>query len=125
MREANEDQHDMPWELHGRGRRPDPLPDDFLRFGIQFGDGSKWTNLDWQMPRPEKGVPDGPVVMGRGGGGGGDFWEMDYWMWPLPTDGPLAFVASWPVYEVPESTAAIDGTELRRCAEAAEVIWPT
>jgi len=123
LRERTEDPSGWPWQFHS-GRRPDPLPDDFLRFGVLFGDGSKWTNLDVGRPDPGK-KPDGPFVMEQGGGGGGDWWDQDYWMWPLPSEGPLTFVASWPAYGVGESSAEVDGTELRRCAEAAETIWPS
>lgn len=121
LRKRNEDLADMPWDLHRRRRVPDPLPDDLLRFGILFANGSKWTNLGRQIPDPRH-EPDRPVVRGQGGSGGDESWRTDFWMWPLPTDGPLTFVASWPAYDVPESTATIDGAELRRCAEAAEVI---
>ncbi|MBK5267014.1 MAG: hypothetical protein JJE47_06210 [Acidimicrobiia bacterium] len=125
LRNRNEDLAYMPWDVHWRRRRvPDPLPDDLLRFGILFADGSKWTNLGGQIPDPRQ-EPHHPYVMGQGGGGGDHSWRTDFWMWPLPTDRPLTFVASWPAYEVPESTAIIDGAELRRCAEAAEVIWPS
>ena len=43
---------DVPWERHGRRRRPepdDPLPDQFMRFGIVFADGSSWSNLDAEV----------------------------------------------------------------------------
>lgn len=123
LRKQNEDVRHMPWETHRRHRRPDRSLDDLLRFGIRFADGSKWTNLDQQTPDPSQ-EPDRPFVWARSSSGGVDRFRSNYWMWPLPSNGPLTFVASWPAYEVPESTATIDGTELLRCAEAAEVIWP-
>jgi hypothetical protein len=67
--------------------------------------------------------PTGPFVTGRGGSGGGDSWEMDYWMWPLPPEGSLTFVASWPAYGVSESTAELDATEIRARAWDAEMLW--
>ena len=70
---GNEEWFDCPWELHhrhGRGRS-DPAPEELLRFGILYPDGSKWTNLQWSFPGVEE-EPTGPVVIGRGGGGGGD-----------------------------------------------------
>jgi hypothetical protein len=46
----------------------DPLPDEFLRLGVQFADGRKATNLD----RPPYGLegqePDRPVLHQHGGG---------------------------------------------------------
>lgn len=124
LRKHNHDLDDLPLGTPGHRRRHDQLTDEVLRFGILFGDGSKWTNLDWRMPR-DLSEPDGPFVMQRGGGGGGHQWEIDYWIWPLPVDGPLTFVASWPAFGVAESTATVNGSELRQLAEAAEVIWPS
>jgi len=123
VREPEEDSDGPPWELHGRPR-PSGSPDTFLRFGVELADGSKWTNLDWTMRRPDV-MPNGPVVVGRGGGGGGKSWSWDYWLWPLPPDGPLTFVALWPAHGVPESRSAIDGTLLRAAAETAELVWPS
>jgi hypothetical protein len=123
MRDSNYELQDIPWELHRRPRAGE-LPDDFIRFGLVLADGSKWTNLDWREPWGEAEVT-GPIVSGRGGGGGGDAWEMSYWLWPLPPEGEITFVASWPVHGIPESTATIDSTELRERATEAENIWPT
>lgn len=120
LRGPSDETVDMPWELHRPGRSH--LPEDFLRFGLQFGDGSKWTNLVWRHPLPNE-DPVGPVVVGRGGGGGGDTWEMGYWVWPLPPEGDLTFVASWPVRGIPESRAVVDAGEIRARAEDAETIW--
>ena len=115
--------HREPWGQQF-GRLPYPLPDDFLRFGIQFPDGWKWTNLLPDMRRPKQ-EPERHVITNRGTHGGDDSWKTDYWLWQLPTEGPLTFVASWPAYGVAEARATVDGAELRRCAKAAEVIWPS
>jgi hypothetical protein len=123
MRDSNYELQDVPWELH-RPPRGAELPDDFLRFGLVFADGSKWTNLDWRTPW-DQGEISGPVVFGRGGGGGGDSWEMSYWLWPLPPEGEITFVGSWPLHGVPESTSTVDATELRERATEAEEIWPS
>lgn len=121
-----EEWFDCPWELHHHPRRGHsiPPPEDLLRFGILYPDGSKWTNLLRSFPAPEE-EPVGPVVMHRGGGGGGNSWKMAYWLWPLPPDGPLTFVAQWPALGVEESSASIDGSALRQAATEAEVVWST
>ena len=127
LRDASYELGDVPWELHGHPRRrprSDSIPDEFLRFGILFSDGTKWTNLDWRHPSPHE-EPSGPVITGRGGGGGGDQWEMGYWMWPLPPEGDMTFVASWPVRDIAEQRAEVDATEIRNRADEAETIWET
>jgi hypothetical protein len=121
LKDASHELGDIPWELH-RHLRGGSIPDELLRFGILFGDGSKWTNLDWRSPSPEE-EPIGPIVSGRGGGGGGHSWEMGYWIWPLPSEGKMTFVASWPLRDIPEQQADVDATEIRARAEEAETIW--
>ena len=113
----------FPWDLHGQ-QRTGPLPDDFLRLGILLSDGMKWTNVDWTHPERNE-QPAGLHVSPRGGGGGGDRFRMSYWMWPLPPEGPMTFVASWPSQAVEERSVTVDATELRARATEAEIIWPT
>lgn len=123
LRVDDEDLMEMPWERHRRRPRVGTeLPDDFLRLGILFADGSSWTNLDNGFPQFDE-RPSGPVVMSRGGGGGGGRWSMDQWMWPLPPDGPLTFIAEWPKYGVAESRGSVDAGALRDAAKEAQVLW--
>ena len=124
LRNPDDYQHDLPWELH-RLRRSGPPPDDLLRLGMLLSDGSKWTNLssEWRPRRPDE-QPEQLVVMGRGGGGGGDSYNSGYWMWPLPPAGPLTVDSEWPAYDVPETRVVVDATELRARAAEAEPIWP-
>lgn len=106
------------WEL--RYPPAGALPDTFVRFGVVFGNGSSWSNLD-----PAPGAhPRVPVVWGQGGGGGGGQWRQEYWVWPLPPDGPLTFVLSWPSEGIDEVSAEVDATELRERATEAEILWP-
>jgi len=121
VRDSNHDLHDIPWGLP-RGRRGSELPDEFIRFGLLLADGSKWTNLDGREPWDEDEVT-GPVVSELGGGGGGESWEMSFWLWPLPPAGEVNFVASWPLHGIRESTTTVDATELRERATEAEEIW--
>jgi hypothetical protein len=122
----DEPMFDMPWELQSRpGRAPvvdGTLPDEFLRLGFAFADGTSWTNFAHNFPEFDK-EPTGPVVMGRGGGGGGDRWEMRYWMWPVPPAGDVVIYAAWPMFEIDEVSAVIDGTALRAAAAQAIEIW--
>ncbi len=123
LREPDETFHRPPFELEG-SFRPGDSTDGILRFGVVLADGFKWTNLDQSMPLYDV-KPNKPVVLRRGGGGGDYSWEWDYWLWPLPSDGPLTFVAYWPAHNVPESRATVDGMALRAAAAEAEVLWPS
>lgn len=120
VRDGNE-LWEMPWELHqGRSSPDDP---EYLRLGVEFSDGAKWTNLPGILPSFEE-EPKGPVVFPQGGGGGGNHWRMEHWMWPLPTPGKLTVHAAWPAYGVYETSATLDATRIIEAAANAEIIWP-
>lgn len=104
---------------------PGPLPDDALRFGVQFADGRKATNLDathWELHGNAD--PEGPMLTPRGGGGGGGTWDMSHWLWPLPSPGPLTFVIEWTGRGIALTRTEVDAGEILAAAERAEVLWP-
>jgi len=85
--------------------------EEFLRFGVEFADGRKASNLDrihsyaWDDPNP----PKTPFLRGHSfPSENGQGLGSDYWIWPLPPAGPLKFVAEWPVFGTGEQTATID-----------------
>lgn len=98
------------------------IPPQRLRFGIQFADGSKATNLQVSLGGPDE-EPAGPILMGGGGGGGGRRWDQDYWVWPLPPAGQLAFVCEWPAYGIPFTRVEIEAERIFESAPRAEVLW--
>jgi hypothetical protein len=119
----------MHLHLHRRRRRPpgEQLDPELVRLGIEFADGRRATNLDERMPFALPGEPDepptGPVLAVAGGGGGGGRWHANFWVWPLPPEGPLAFVCEWPVAGIPETRREIDSAPIRDAAAAAVVLW--
>lgn len=115
---------------HPRRRRRTPeegLDPELLRLGIQFSDGRKATNIENRMRFPMPGEPDeppeGPVLFPRGGGGGDGRWSQGFWVWPLPPEGPLAFVCEWPAADIPETRNDIDSALVRNAAAEAEILW--
>jgi hypothetical protein len=102
----------------------DALPDELLRFGVQFADGRKATNLDRPDHDPEGPAPDRPVLIQQGGGGGGAAWDMEQWVWPLPPPRPFAFVCEWPSRAIGESRAEIDAGVILEAAGRAVTLWP-
>jgi hypothetical protein len=108
-----------------RRRRPgtEPgLPDDMLRFGLQFSDGGKVTNVNEHHHLDEP--PTGPVMHQGGGSGGGGDWRQNYWVWPLPPPGPLLFVCEWPAMGIALSRAEIDAQLVIDAASRAQVLFP-
>jgi hypothetical protein len=101
----------------------EPLPDELVRFGVQFADGRKATNLDRRPPADSE--PEGPVLIEQGGSGyGSPAWDTEEWLWPLPPPGPLTFVCEWPGRGIGLSRAEVDGDAIRQAAARAVTLWP-
>jgi hypothetical protein len=108
--------------------RREPGPDDLflrlhhpgpggLRLGVELADGSR-------VLAERGGDPgEGPMLTSRGGGGGGLAYEIEYWLWPLPPDGPLRFACAWPDEGVEETTAELEAP-IREAAGRAVELWP-
>jgi hypothetical protein len=103
------------------------LPDELVRFGIQFPDGSKATTLGTGLSapialRPDE-VPEGPVLVRRGGGGSARRWSQTLWLWPLPPEGPLDFVCEWPALGIGLSRVGIDSALIHDAVRRSQTLW--
>jgi hypothetical protein len=112
-----------PMHVHMRRRhvRGGELAPEVFRFGVEYADGRKATNLGFPFGTEE---PTGPVLMERGGGGGGRSWSFGYWLWPLPPPGPLRVVVEWPIAGVPLTDVELDGAAFAAAAADVDVLWP-
>lgn len=96
---------------------------EFLRVGVQFADGGAATNLAGFPHFAAGAEPAGPLLMTDGGGGSGRRYEMSFWMWPLPPDGPVTFVCEWPARGIAESRTEVDARLIRDAAARAVPLW--
>lgn len=130
---ARESEEDLwpfgPESFHRRrGRSADGggLPDDLLRFGVLFADGATATTLGgpdpWRIDPDEE--PTGPLLAMRSGSGGGNRWDQEWWLWPLPPPGRLVLVVEWPARGIPETRAELDAGALVEGAALAVALWP-
>jgi hypothetical protein len=121
---ATGDDSDLEPSLNGVYHRPGRSSsyDTVLRFGIEFADGGKATNVGGRFPGT--GEPTGPVLNGQGGGGGGGRWRQDFWVWPLPPAGPVSFVCEWPSAGIPLTRAQVDAGVFHAAAGRAQALFP-
>jgi hypothetical protein len=97
----------------------------YLRIGVGFSDGRR-TAIDdragrsWSPTEP----PDGPILMPRGGsGGGGNRFDMGLWLWPLPPPGDLTVAVAWDQQGVPETLHVLDADVILEASRRAEHLW--
>jgi hypothetical protein len=120
-RRQAEDPDPMLFHMRRRHNQTGALAPEVLRFGVEYADGRKATNLGHPAFGDE---PTGPVLMERGGGGGGRSWNFGYWLWPLPPPGPLRVVIEWPIAGIPLTDVEVDGAVIAAAAADVDVLWP-
>jgi hypothetical protein len=115
--------HSDPFERH-RPRRGTQWSDDQLRLGILYPDGRRAATTGVHY-RPPDDDDDGRLVLQQGGGGGSSrSQDWDFWVHPLPPDGPVTLVGSWGERGIAESRAELDGAAIRAAAARAMTLWP-
>ncbi len=113
-----------------RMRRLPELPEDVLRFGVQFSTGQKATTTggmrpwDFREEDEEEREPEGPILMEQGGSGGGGHYDQDFWLWPLPPAGPFTFVVEWPSEQIELTRQEVDAALFLDASTQSERLWP-
>lgn len=96
--------------------------EDSLRFGVEFADGRRATNLDPRRPPPGE-APEISLTMRGGGGGGGSSYELGFWVFPLPPAGMLTLATEWPARGIELTKHEIDATPIGEAGARSEVLW--
>jgi len=111
---------DRPWVS-----RPEDgsLPPDLVRFGIQFPDGGRATNVDAGWPRLDVDPPEHGLRTQGGSSSTGEA-SQRFSAWPVPASGDVVLVCEWPAHGIAESRLTIDGDALRAAAARAQPVWP-
>jgi len=100
------------------------MPGEVLRLGLMYADGRR-TAAAAARPLGDDHADPGRLVMLEGGSSGSPRrWDGDFWVYPLPPEGPVTFVASWPRYGVAETRVELDGATIREAAGRAVTLWP-
>jgi hypothetical protein len=110
--------------LFGRPGRGMPEPSEGLRLGVMYADGRRAAAPGGHHPRLDDADAGRLVLFENGGGGSGRTWDGDFWVHPLPPEGPVTFVVSWVQRGVAEARADLDGAAIVEAARRAVVLWP-
>jgi hypothetical protein len=124
LRRADESSWPGDSDVFGRRQRGTGADGDQLRLGILYADGRRaaTTGGRWWPPGDDE---DGRLFLQQGGGGGNSQGcDWDFWVHPLPTNGPVTLIASWLHYGVTESQADLDGAAIQAAAGRAVTLWP-
>ena len=106
----------VPW----RGRQ---VPGEMLRLGLMYADGRRTATHPGRPLGDDDTDPGRLVMLECGSRGSPRRWDGDFWVHPLPPEGPVTFVASWPRYGVAETRVELDGATIREAAGRAVTLW--
>ena len=93
-----------------------------LLVGVRFSDGRRATGDLFLDDRDD--TPAGPVLLALGGRSGGRTFDVQYWVWPLPPEGPLTIVCRWEEEGIDETRVEVDAAPILRAAAGGELLWP-
>jgi hypothetical protein len=99
-----------------------------IRFGVVLDDGTKVVADvgDAFHDDPAK-APTGPLLtLTEQGGSGDDSYfttSARLWLWPVPPDGQLELVMTWPEFDVSEARHTFDGHAYSVAARQARPLW--
>ncbi len=68
-------------------------------------------------------LPSGPIVMPKGGGGGGKRFDYSYWCWPLPPEGLMSITVEWIDAGISPTTVEIDASAIRLGGLKSKKLW--
>lgn len=94
-----------------------------LRLGVQFADGGRATNVRDQVAELRE-PPAAPYMRPTHGSGSQGRWRQEFWVWPLPPPGSLAFVCQWPAAGISLTQAEIEGSDVTSAADRAVTMAP-
>jgi len=113
--------------ISGHGRHGAEVPlENRLLLGVEYANGDRASNLeDMRLPGEETDDDERRLILSHHGGGGSDLTvDQSYWVSPLPPEGPVTFVLSWPGFGMAESRTEIDSAPIRAAAARSVHLWP-
>lgn len=119
---------DLPWGMSPTDSIADlrtrQAPEKALRLGVLYADGRRAATTSRHSATGGEVSGEHLTFFEVGRGGADRQWNGDFWVHPLPPDGPVTFVASWLLYGVAETHAELDSSAIHEAAGRAVVMWP-
>lgn len=119
---------DLPWGMSPTDSIADlrtrQAPEKALRLGVLYADGRRAATTSRHSQAGDEASGEHLTFLEVGRGGTDRQWNGDFWVHPLPPDGPVTFVASWLLYGVAETRAELDSSAIHEAAGRAVVLWP-
>src|SRR4051794_11567496 len=116
---------DLPYgvfEVLSHGGRYKIPPEQHLWLGGQYAEGTMGTK---HGPFPSERFNQDRVHLLSGAGHGGNrAYDGQYWMAPIPPAGPLTFICTWPLCDIPETRTVVDAAPIREAHSRTCVLWP-
>jgi hypothetical protein len=94
-----------------------------FRFGCVYADGRSATSGTRDAPAVEASGDDLSVLMLLRSTSTALLWNGEYWLHPLPPQGPLVLGCRWPDRGIPETLVEIDPAPLLSAAASSAPVW--
>jgi hypothetical protein len=107
---------DLAYSLQEYSRSPGRF-----RVGVAFSDGRTATSGQRDAPDVEKAGMAQLKLLGSAQQG--LMWNGEYWLWPLPSAGPLVVGCRWPDRGIAETLVQIDPAPLLSAAASSRSVW--
>jgi hypothetical protein len=118
---------DLPWGMSPTDSIADlrtrQAPEKALRLGVLYADGRRAATTSHHSQTGDEVSDEHLTFLEVGRGGTDRQWNGDFWVHPLPPDGPVNFVASWLLYGVAETRAELDSSAIHEAAGRAVILW--
>ena len=124
LRYSDQEDNDLHEQLYSHRRGPSAGQ---LLIGVAYPDGQAATNVAARPYREmlrELDKPQQPMLVQRGGGGGGREFGFSMWLAPLPPPGDLTIVIEWPARGIPETHTTIPADVTAAGVAATVELWP-
>jgi hypothetical protein len=89
-----------------------------LLVGLELADGRRLDNI------PDHDSPDDLVFSDIGGSGSELSIDQEWWLHPIPPEGPLRFVLRCVPLGIEDTVTELDTSPFRSAAQRVEVLWP-